>query len=91
MALQPIRDLAPRLMPATLTTATHSITAAYAGDAGNAASTSAALSQVVNAGGSINVALASNGGDAARIHGRGGDDLLGLPASGDAPVFGFIE
>ncbi len=46
-----------------LTAATHSITAAYGGDAGNAASTSAALSQVVNAGGgSINVALASNGG-----------------------------
>ncbi len=46
-----------------LTAATHSITAAYAGDAGNAASTSAALSQVVNVGGgSINVALASNGG-----------------------------
>ena len=46
-----------------LTAATHSITAAYAGDASNAASTSAALSQVVNAGGgSINVALASNGG-----------------------------
>ena len=46
-----------------LTAATHSITAAYAGDASNAASTSAALSQVVNsAGGSTNVALASNGG-----------------------------
>ena len=46
-----------------LTAATHGITAAYAGDAANAASTSAALSQVVNAGGgSINVALASNGG-----------------------------
>ncbi len=45
-----------------LTAATHSITAAYSGDAANAASTSAALSQVVNAGGgSINVALASNG------------------------------
>ncbi|HKW81285.1 MAG TPA: Ig-like domain repeat protein, partial [Casimicrobiaceae bacterium] len=47
----------------TLSVATHSITAAYGGDAGNAASTSAALSQVVNsAGSSINVALASNGG-----------------------------
>ena len=47
----------------TLTAATHSITAAYGGDAGNATSTSAALSQVVNTvGGSINVALASNGG-----------------------------
>ena len=32
----------------SLTAATHSITAAYGGDAGNAASTSAALSQVVN-------------------------------------------
>jgi hypothetical protein len=31
-----------------LTAATHTITAAYAGDAGNAASTSAALSQIVN-------------------------------------------
>ncbi len=46
-----------------MSAATHSITAAYGGDASNAASTSAALSQVVNAGGgSINVALASNGG-----------------------------
>jgi serine protease len=42
---------------------THSIVASYAGDASNQASTSATLSQVVNAGGGqINVALASNGG-----------------------------
>jgi hypothetical protein len=47
-----------------LTAATHSITAAYAGDAGNAASTSAALSQVVIATASTNVALASSGGTA---------------------------
>ncbi len=40
---------------------THSIVAAYAGDAGNAASSSSALSQVVNAAASSNVALASNG------------------------------
>lgn len=40
---------------------THSIVAAYAGDAGNAASSSSPLSQVVNAAGSSNVALASNG------------------------------
>jgi hypothetical protein len=45
-----------------LTAATHSITAAYGGDAGNAASTSAVLSQVVNGTSSTNVALASNGG-----------------------------
>jgi hypothetical protein len=45
----------------TLTAATHSITAAYSGDAGNNASASAVLSQVVNASGSINVALAANG------------------------------
>jgi hypothetical protein len=46
-----------------LSAATHSITGAYGGDAANAASTSAALSQVVNAGGgSINVALTGNGG-----------------------------
>ena len=46
-----------------LSVATHSITAVYGGDAKNAASTSAALSQVVNsAGSSINVALATNGG-----------------------------
>ena len=44
-----------------LTLGTHSIVAAYAGDAGNAASSSTPLSQVVNAGGSSNVALASNG------------------------------
>jgi hypothetical protein len=44
-----------------LTAATHSITAAYGGDAGNNASASAVLSQVVNASGSINVALAANG------------------------------
>ena len=49
-----------------LTAGTHSITAAYGGDAGNLASTSAALSQVVNPSGggglSTNVALAANGG-----------------------------
>ncbi len=70
-----------------LSVATHSITAAYAGDAGNAASTSAALSQVVNSigggGGSINVALASNGGVASasstNFGGFGG--LLTYPVS----------
>ena len=41
---------------------THSIVAAYAGDAGNAASSSSPLSQVINAAGASNVALASNGG-----------------------------
>ena len=48
----------------TLSIATHSITAVYAGDATNNGSTSSALSQVVNnaAPPSINVALASNGG-----------------------------
>ena len=47
-----------------LTQGTHSIVASYGGDSGNAASASAALSQVVNAGsgGSVDVALASNGG-----------------------------
>jgi hypothetical protein len=47
-----------------LTQGTHSIVASYGGDSGNATSASAALSQVVNAssGGSIDVALASNGG-----------------------------
>jgi hypothetical protein len=45
-----------------LTAATHSITASYGGDAGNAGSTSAALSQVVSPSTSVNVALASNGG-----------------------------
>jgi len=44
-----------------LTATTHSITAAYSGDADDAASTSTALSQVVNAPASINFALASNG------------------------------
>jgi hypothetical protein len=44
-----------------LTAATHSITASYSGDAGNAASTSAVLSQVVSASASTNVALASSG------------------------------
>ena len=50
---------------AALAAGTHSMTAAYGGDAGNVASTSAALSQVVDpagGGGSINVALAANGG-----------------------------
>ena len=46
----------------SLAVATHSIVANYGGDANNAASASAALSQVVNASGSIDVALASNGG-----------------------------
>jgi hypothetical protein len=49
-----------------LTQSTHSIVASYGGDSGNAASASTALSQVVNAsggsGGSIDVALATNGG-----------------------------
>ncbi len=46
-----------------LTQATHSIVANYGGDSGNAPSASTPLSQVVNpAGGSIDVALASNGG-----------------------------
>jgi hypothetical protein len=44
-----------------LSQGTHSIVAAYAGDAGNAASSNSPLSQVVNAAGASNVALASNG------------------------------
>ncbi|HQU47703.1 MAG TPA: PQQ-dependent sugar dehydrogenase, partial [Casimicrobiaceae bacterium] len=49
--------------PASLAQGTHSITAAYAGDAANAPSTSSALAQVVNAAGSpVNVARASSGG-----------------------------
>jgi hypothetical protein len=44
-----------------LSQGTHSIVAAYAGDAGNAASSSSPLSQAVNAAGASNVALASNG------------------------------
>jgi len=49
---------------AALAVGTHSITAAYSGNAGNLASTSAALSQVVNSAGvgGTNVALAANGG-----------------------------
>ena len=51
---------------AALAAGTHSITASYSGNAGNLASASAALSQVVNpvSGGglSTNVALAANGG-----------------------------
>ena len=47
----------------SLSAATHSIVATYAGDAGNNGSTSATLSQVVNnVGASVNVALAANGG-----------------------------
>jgi len=46
----------------SLAVATHSIVANYSGDAGNAASSSAPLSQVINAvAGSTNVALASAG------------------------------
>ncbi|MGH8850486.1 MAG: Ig-like domain repeat protein, partial [Casimicrobiaceae bacterium] len=45
-----------------LSPGTHSLVAAYAGDAGNAASSSSPLAQVVSAPGSTNVALASNGG-----------------------------
>jgi streptogramin lyase len=52
-----------QLMTSTLTQGTHAITAVYSGDANNAASQSAPLSQVVNgSGGSVNVALAANGG-----------------------------
>ena len=49
-----------------LSVATHSIVATYSGDAGNAGSSSAALSQQVVAAAvsSVNVALASNGGAA---------------------------
>jgi hypothetical protein len=46
----------------SLSAGTHSIVAAYTGDAGNSGSTSPILSQGVNATGSINVALAGNGG-----------------------------
>src|SRR5438132_626824 len=46
----------------SLATGTHSIVATYAGDAANNGSVSATFSQVVNATGSINVALAGNGG-----------------------------
>ncbi len=46
----------------TLSVGTHNIVASFAGDSGNAASSSAPLSQVVNAGSEIDVALASNGG-----------------------------
>jgi hypothetical protein len=45
-----------------LSQGTHTMVTAYAGNAGNAASSSAPLSQVVNGAGSGNVALASNGG-----------------------------
>ena len=54
-----------QLITSTLTQGTHSIVAKYSGDASNAASQSAPLSQVVNGiggGTSINVALAANGG-----------------------------
>ncbi|TMH47883.1 MAG: hypothetical protein E6H60_12795, partial [Betaproteobacteria bacterium] len=47
----------------SLSVGTHSIVANYSGDASNTASASSALSQVVNSsGGSVNVALAANGG-----------------------------
>ena len=48
----------------SLTAGAHSIVAAYGGDSGNGGSNSATLSQGVNTGGSINIALASNGGTA---------------------------
>src|SRR3984893_17464826 len=46
----------------SLSAGTHSIVAAYSGDAANSGSTSPSLSQGVSATGSINVALAGNGG-----------------------------
>ncbi|MEP6609799.1 MAG: Ig-like domain repeat protein, partial [Burkholderiaceae bacterium] len=45
----------------TLSAGTHSIVGSYSGDAGNTASTSPPLSQVISASGSSNVALASAG------------------------------
>ncbi len=48
----------------SLTAGAHSIVAAYGGDSANGGSNSTTLSQGVNTGGSINVALASNGGTA---------------------------
>jgi hypothetical protein len=45
-----------------LSAGVHSIVASYGGDAGNVASSSAPLSQLVNPSSQINVALASNGG-----------------------------
>jgi hypothetical protein len=46
----------------SLALGTHSISASYSGDIGNTSSNSAAVSQLVNATGSTNFALASNGG-----------------------------
>ena len=68
-----------------LTAATHSIVAAYAGDAGNLASTSTPLSQVVSAGGgtSINVALAANGGVASASSSLGTGYLPSAANNGD--------
>jgi hypothetical protein len=48
----------------SLTAGTHSIVASYNGDAANSGSSSLALSQVVNAAGGVNVALASAGATA---------------------------
>jgi hypothetical protein len=47
---------------ATLAVGTHGIVATYSGDAANAGSVSPTLTQVVNSGAQINVALAANGG-----------------------------
>ena len=62
---QPATAAPRRAAPASLAVGTHPIVASYGGDAGNAASASAPLSQVITAaggGGSSNVALASAGG-----------------------------
>jgi hypothetical protein len=62
----------------TLAVGTHAIVASYAGDAGNSASASSPLTQVVNAVfASVNVALAANGGVASASSTNG----PGFPAS----------
>jgi RHS repeat-associated protein len=48
------------LSTSALSTATHSLTAVYSGDAGNSTSTSAALSQVVTTKTLVNITLSSN-------------------------------
>ena len=67
----------------------HSITATYSGDAGNSGSTSAALSQVVNAGGDV-VWVEDSVPAGAAVSGDGGDSWTWI-ASNPGPYSGTLS
>src|SRR5438105_3876688 len=73
---------------ASLTVGTHSIAASYAGDAGNSASASPALSQVVNAGGEI--VWVEDSVPAGGVTGSDGGDAWSWNSSNPPPYAGAL-